>query len=178
MPCIPQLKAGRCENTLKSKQSHPQPRFAHAMAENIPPTTAIGTDDDPTRGMPYHDKVTADLKVLIYKKRVADKTVVRSLLLLCSHHHKLIQTRIQLRKHSTTTKAPISKTTPMGISSSASKTTSKAPRVPPLSAAAAKQASRKVSVYSRAPLCVTMMSYVSGFLSPSLRASPGHCQCH
>ncbi len=46
------------------------------MSENAPPSTAIGTDDDPTRGMPYHDKVTQDLKAMLQKKRQLERSVV------------------------------------------------------------------------------------------------------
>jgi len=47
------------------------------MAENAPPATAIGTDDDPTRGMPYHDKVTQDLKAMLQKKRMLERTIAQ-----------------------------------------------------------------------------------------------------
>jgi len=47
------------------------------MSENAPPATAIGTDDDPTRGMPYHDKVTQDLKALLQKKHMLERTVMQ-----------------------------------------------------------------------------------------------------
>lgn len=38
--------------------------------------TAIGTEDDATRGMPYHDKLTADLKQAILKKRILERNIV------------------------------------------------------------------------------------------------------
>ena len=38
--------------------------------------TKIGTDADPTRGMPYHDKLTADLKQALNKKKMIDKALV------------------------------------------------------------------------------------------------------
>jgi len=47
------------------------------MSENAPPSTAIGTDDDPTRGMPYHDKVTQDLKAMLQKKRQLERSVMQ-----------------------------------------------------------------------------------------------------
>jgi hypothetical protein len=52
------------------------------MADKAPQATAIGTDDDPTRGMPYHDKLTADLKALMARKRIIDNNVVSSSLAL------------------------------------------------------------------------------------------------
>lgn len=49
------------------------------MAEsNGPQTTLIGTDEDPTRGMPYHDKVTQDLKAMLTKRRILERNTVRS----------------------------------------------------------------------------------------------------
>jgi hypothetical protein len=48
------------------------------MAEsNGPQTTSIGTDEDPTRGMPYHDKVTQDLKAMLTKRRILERNTVR-----------------------------------------------------------------------------------------------------
>lgn len=46
------------------------------MAENTNQATAIGTEDDPTRGLPYHEKLTQDLKILLQKKRVLDRNIV------------------------------------------------------------------------------------------------------
>ncbi len=52
------------------------------MAEsNGPQTTLIGTDEDPTRGMPYHDKVTQDLKAMLAKRRILERNTVRNSLL-------------------------------------------------------------------------------------------------
>jgi predicted Zn-dependent protease len=50
------------------------------MADSSVPqaTTANGADDDPTRGLPYHDKATQDLKALLQRKRMLEKTIVRS----------------------------------------------------------------------------------------------------
>lgn len=38
--------------------------------------TAIGTDEDPTRGRPYHDKVTQDLKAMLAKRRILERNCV------------------------------------------------------------------------------------------------------
>lgn len=38
--------------------------------------TAIATDADPTRGMPYHDKLTGELKQAIMKRRVLERNIV------------------------------------------------------------------------------------------------------
>jgi hypothetical protein len=51
------------------------------------PATTIVTDDDPTRGLPYHDKATQDLKGLLQKKRLLEKTIVRHTL-----HNMVLQT--------------------------------------------------------------------------------------
>lgn len=48
------------------------------MAEsNGPQVTSIGTDEDPTRGLPYHDKVTQDLKAMLAKRRILERSTVR-----------------------------------------------------------------------------------------------------
>ncbi|OBT73575.1 hypothetical protein VF21_07647 [Pseudogymnoascus sp. 05NY08] len=38
--------------------------------------TAIATDADPTRGMPYHDKLTGELKQAIMKRRVLERNIM------------------------------------------------------------------------------------------------------
>jgi hypothetical protein len=40
--------------------------------------TAIATDEDPTRGMPYHDKLTGELKQAIMRRRVLERNIVGS----------------------------------------------------------------------------------------------------
>jgi hypothetical protein len=47
-----------------------------AQAGKAAPQTKIGTDDDPTRGLPYHDKITQDLKAALNKKRLLEKSIV------------------------------------------------------------------------------------------------------
>lgn len=46
------------------------------MAEKVPQATAISTDDDPTRGLPYHNKIKADLDEMLVRKRTVDRNVV------------------------------------------------------------------------------------------------------
>jgi hypothetical protein len=50
-----------------------------AMADSNAPqsATAIGTDDDPTRGLPYHDRATQVLKAHLQKKRLLENAIVR-----------------------------------------------------------------------------------------------------
>lgn len=43
----------------------------------LPQHTRIGTDADPTRGLPYHEKLTADLKQALAKKKMLERTLVR-----------------------------------------------------------------------------------------------------
>jgi hypothetical protein len=52
---------------------------------NGPQTTSIGTDEDPTRGMPYHDKVTQDLKAMLTKRRILERNTVRHRVLVDSN---------------------------------------------------------------------------------------------
>ncbi|KAI9745313.1 MAG: hypothetical protein M1818_001593 [Claussenomyces sp. TS43310] len=50
-------------------------KLSDTMADKAPQATAIGTDDDPTRGMPYHNKIKADLDEMLQKKRQLDRAV-------------------------------------------------------------------------------------------------------
>lgn len=51
--------------------------MAQAAAGTEKAQTAIATDADPTRGMPYHDKLTGELKQAIMKRRVLERNIVR-----------------------------------------------------------------------------------------------------
>ena len=44
------------------------------MAENIAPTTTA--NGDPTRGVPYYEKLKRDLRETLTKKRLLDKSLV------------------------------------------------------------------------------------------------------
>jgi hypothetical protein len=50
-----------------------------------PQTTAIGTDEDPTRGLPYHEKVTADLKAMLAKRRILERNTVHLPFSICPY---------------------------------------------------------------------------------------------
>lgn len=50
--------------------------MAQAAAGTEKAQTAIATDADPTRGMPYHDKLTGELKQAIMKRRVLERNIV------------------------------------------------------------------------------------------------------
>lgn len=51
-------------------------KMAQAAAGTEKAQTAIATDADPTRGMPYHDKLTGELKQAIMKRRVLERNIV------------------------------------------------------------------------------------------------------
>lgn len=51
-------------------------KMAQAAAGTEKAQTAIATDADPTRGMPYHDKLTAELKQAIIKRRMLERNIV------------------------------------------------------------------------------------------------------
>lgn len=53
--------------------------------------TAIGTDEDPTRGRPYHDKVTQDLKTMLAKRRLLERNCVG-----CDQFGKFVGTKLTL----------------------------------------------------------------------------------
>jgi hypothetical protein len=51
-------------------------KMAQAAVGTEKAQTAIATDADPTRGMPYHDKLTGELKQAIMKRRVLERNIV------------------------------------------------------------------------------------------------------
>lgn len=51
-------------------------KMAQPAAGTEKAQTAIATDADPTRGMPYHDKLTGELKQAIMKRRVLERNIV------------------------------------------------------------------------------------------------------
>ena len=51
---------------------------AGGAQNGLPQHTRIGTDADPTRGLPYHEKLTADLKQALAKKKMLERTLVNS----------------------------------------------------------------------------------------------------
>ena len=61
------------------------PVNANQTINGLPQHTRIGTDADPTRGLPYHEKLTADLKQALAKKKLLERTLVSS-----SHPSSLI----------------------------------------------------------------------------------------
>lgn len=61
--------------------------MAQAAAGTEKAQTAIATDEDPTRGMPYHDKLTGELKQAIMKRRVLERNIVGP------PHHKFLVCR-------------------------------------------------------------------------------------
>lgn len=54
-------------------------KMAQAAAGTEKAQTAIATDADPTRGMPYHDKLTGELKQAIIKRRMLERNIVGAL---------------------------------------------------------------------------------------------------
>lgn len=49
------------------------------MAANVQTAPPTENSNDPSAGRPYHDKITADLKLLIAKRAMIEKTLVREL---------------------------------------------------------------------------------------------------
>jgi hypothetical protein len=47
------------------------------MGDAVDTQHAAAHDDDSTRGRPYHDKITQDLKAMLNKRRILDRQVVR-----------------------------------------------------------------------------------------------------
>lgn len=52
------------------------PVNASQAMNGLPQHTRIGTDADPTRGLPYHEKLTADLKQALAKKKMLERSLV------------------------------------------------------------------------------------------------------
>ena len=87
--------------------------------------TKIGTDADPTRGMPYHDKLTADLKQALAKKKMLERSLVCLPVRVFTIKTNIMH-RPQLTSQYTRKRANISKKHHMAISSPVLTTTSRA----------------------------------------------------
>ncbi len=80
------------------------------MAENAPPTSTA-VDADPTRGMPYYDKLRRDLRETLQKKRLLDKSMVYPLSPFLNPSYPPCPSQLPNQTHRLTQPTPHSLTT-------------------------------------------------------------------